>query len=165
MELADYDPEWATKYQKEAEFLNALLEDDIEDMQHIGSTAVPGLRAKPIIDIAILASQYEYLQSFVQTLKRAGYQYYPESSSVERLFFRKGDPVEFHLSVTQEGKTTYWERQLVFRDTLIARPEFAREYEQLKQQLLHIDPEAGQMYSDGKSEFIKRVLAQSGNQG
>jgi GrpB-like predicted nucleotidyltransferase (UPF0157 family) len=60
--------------------------------------------------------------------------------------------------LSQEGKTPYWERQLLFRDYLINHPNLAKEYEQLKEKLLLLYPEARQQYSDGKSEFVNKVL-------
>ena len=74
------------------------------------------------------------------------------------MFFRKGEPVKFHLSITEKDKTTYWKRQILFKNYLNAHPKEAREYEELKKKLILEDPEARQAYSDGKNEFVQRML-------
>lgn len=158
MQLVEHDPKWNKEYEIEANLIRSVLEDEIIDIQHIGSTAINVIKAKPIIDIAILLAKEEYLQVYTRDLNKIGYVYYPESSSVERLFYRKGNPVKFHLSLTQEGKTSYWQRQIIFRDYLNAHPEIALEYEKLKEDLLIKDPTAGKIYSEGKTEFVRHVL-------
>lgn len=159
MELENYNPVWSEQFGKEAALIRTILEpEEIIDIQHIGSTAINGIKAKPIIDIAVLVSPDEYIQSYVRPLSKIGYVFYPQSSSVERLFFRKGVPVQFHLSITQSNITSYWNRQITFRDYLCAHPEAVQEYQSLKEELLKIDPSAGQKYTDGKSSFIAKIL-------
>jgi len=158
MLLVEHDSKWNKEFEAEAALIRSVLEDEIVDIQHIGSTAINNIKAKPIVDIAVLLSREEYLQAYTRDLAKMGYVYYPESSSVERLFYRKGDPVKFHLSLTQEGKTDYWRRQLVFRDYLNSHPDKAVEYQKLKEDLLIKDPTAGKIYSEGKSNFVRDVL-------
>jgi hypothetical protein len=86
MKFEQHNPEWKNIFEEEAELIRSVL------------------------DIADLVSKEEYLQVYTPALSKIGYIYYPEDSSIERLFFRKGEPVKFHFSLAQEGKTTYWER-------------------------------------------------------
>jgi GrpB-like predicted nucleotidyltransferase (UPF0157 family) len=162
MKLEDNNPIWEKEFNKEVELIKSVLEpDEIIDIQHIGSTAIKNIKAKPILDIAVLVSPDEYIQSYVRPLNKIGYTYYPESSSSERLFFRKGEPAQFHLSLTQEGVTPFWDRQILFRDYLNTHPEAAKEYEALKEQLIKSDPSAGQEYTDGKTLFVLKILEQA----
>ncbi len=158
MKFEQYNPEWENIFKEEAELIRSVLDEDVIDIEHIGSTAIRSILSKPIIDIAALVSKEEYLQVYTPSLSKIGYTYHPESSSVERLFFRKGDPVKFHLSLSQEGKTTYWERQLVFRDYLNSHLELVKEYQILKLELQEKDPSFGPVYSEGKTEFVRKVL-------
>ena len=159
MQLVDYNPEWQKMFEQEKKLIESVLySEELIDIQHIVSTAITTIKSKPIVDIAVLVTPDEYTQSYVRPLTQIGYTFYPESSSSERLFFRKGDPVQFHLSLTQEGKTPYYERQILFRDYLNAHPDLAKEYETLKLELLKTDPDAKQVYTDGKFSFISKIL-------
>ncbi len=163
MKLIEYDSKWEDKFKKEADAISIILKERFLEIEHIGSTAIKGISAKPIIDIAVLVARAEDPQTYVSSLANIGYVYYPADSSVERLFFRKGDPAEYHLSVTQEGPTTYWNRQLAFRDYLNAHQDLAVEYQKLKESLIEQDPTAGKVYSEGKSEFVKKILGLENN--
>ncbi|MFA6018215.1 MAG: GrpB family protein [Patescibacteria group bacterium] len=150
---------WGRQFLDESALIRQTLEDPLLEIEHIGSTAIPGIAAKPIIDIAVAIPSIENAHQFIEPLSRIGYQYFPESSSQERLFFRKGDPVSFHLSLAQKDKFGYWNRQILFRDYLRAHPEAAHEYEALKFRLLEEDPTGGSVYLAGKSAFIEQVLS------
>ncbi len=159
MELVDHNPNWEKEFEEEASAIESVFDnDELLGIEHIGSTAITGIKAKPIIDIAVMVTPDEFIQGYVRPLNKIGYEFFPESSSVERLFFRKGNPVRFHLSLTQEGKTPYWDRQILFRDYLNANPSYAKEYQELKDSLLKTFPDAGQKYTDGKSEFVAKIL-------
>lgn len=153
-----YDSHWSEKYLQEAKVIRSVLAENILDMQHIGSTAMKGISSKPIIDMAVLFAPQDVNNECIESLAKIGYTYYPESSSVERMFFRKGEPVEYHLSVAAQGKTSYWERQIAFRDFLNSHPVFAQEYETLKKELIEVDPTGRQTYSDGKTSFVERII-------
>lgn len=130
--IEPHSSSWPIKYAKEYHLLKSNLGDLVSDIQHIGSTAIPGMRAKPIIDIMVAGKSLDDVGPLHPILQKLGYVYKPDMSSTERLFFRKGDPVKFHLSITERDRTSYWERQILFRDFLIAHPEYAEEYEHIK---------------------------------
>ena len=90
--IENYSSEWPKKYELEAEKIKAVLGDDVKDIQHIGSTSIPGAVAKPLIDIGVLVDLIDDIDSFVKKLEPLGYSYKPDMSSVERIFLRKGDP-------------------------------------------------------------------------
>lgn len=107
--LQSYATEWPEKYNKEAISIKQILGDLVIDIEHIGSTSIVGLSAKPIIDIAVLINSISDINIFTEKLRKIGYIYNPEMSSVERIFLRKGNPIEYHLSIS-ESKYTYWTR-------------------------------------------------------
>lgn len=162
--IENYSSEWPKKYELEAEKIRAILGDDVKDIQHIGSTSIPGIIAKPLIDIGVLVDSIDNIDSFVKNLEPLGYSYKPEMSSVERIFLRKGDPVEYHLSIACP-KYTFWNRQMNFRDYLRNHPELVEEYNQLKLKNIETTPNEdfsdlsrSKVYNQGKREFVEKIL-------
>lgn len=163
--IETYSPSWLTKYSEESRLMKSKLGDLIFDIQHIGSTAIPGIKAKPIIDIMVAVKSLKDSQALFPILEKLGYSYKPELSSTERFFFRKGDPVEFHLSIAEPGHTLYWENQILFRNFLIEHPEYAKEYEMIKVNAVEnlpgkdlLDLSRSQTYSDKKGPCIRKIL-------
>ncbi len=162
--IEKYSSEWPKKYELESKKIKATLEYGIKDIQHSGSTSIPGMFAKPLIDIGILVDSIENIDIFVQKLKPLGYVYRPDMSSVERIFLRKGDPVEYHLSISS-SKYTFWKRQIVFRDYLRKHPAYVEEYNTLKLKNLEGTPDGdfldlsqSKTYNQGKGDFVDKIL-------
>jgi len=158
MEVAPYDEQWPKIFQDEKELISSKLGGNFLDIQHIGSTAIPMMSAKPIIDIAILISSLDDAEKYLIPLGEIGYQFFKDRSSVERLFFVKGEPPRYHLSLAQPEKFSYWKRQILFRDYLIQYHDRALEYEALKKCLIKKYPDGRQEYCDGKNEFVQKIL-------
>ncbi len=137
--LQQYSENWPEKFKLEAEKIKAILGDTVKDIQHIGSTSIPGTVAKPIIDIGILVDSINDISYFIDKVKSLEYVYKPDMSSVERIFLRKGDPVEYHLSITCP-KHTFWERQILFRDYLRKHPDIVEDYNFLKLKNIKVIP-------------------------
>jgi GrpB-like predicted nucleotidyltransferase (UPF0157 family) len=156
--IEQYSSSWPIKYNKEYHILKSELGNLVTNIQHIGSTAIPEMRAKPIIDIMVAVKSLDDAGPLHPILEKLSYKYEPDMSSTERLFFRKGDPVEFHLSVAQPDHTSYWERQILFRDYLREHPEAREEYELIKKEGLRVDPTCSTEYIANKSEFVGRIL-------
>lgn len=146
-----------------------ILGEKAEDIQHIGSTSIPGMVAKPIIDIAVLADSIDNVDFFTSRLEKLGYlNKNPEASSVERIFLRKGNPVEYHLSITSP-KYTFWNRQIIFRDYLKKHPEYVNEYNSLKLKNIKLTPKEdladlsfSETYNQGKTELVAKILKLAG---
>jgi GrpB-like predicted nucleotidyltransferase (UPF0157 family) len=162
--IEQYSTDWPKKYELEAEKIKAVLGDDVKDIQHIGSTSIPGVISKPLIDIGILVYSIDDIDSFVKKLEPLGYSYKPDMSSVERIFLRKGVPVEYHLSIACP-KHTFWNRQMSFRDYLRKHSELVEEYNQLKLKNIEMTPgedlsdlSKSKIYNQGKGEFVDKVL-------
>lgn len=162
--VENYSSKWLEKYELEAEKIRSVLGGEIQDIQHIGSTAIPGMIAKPIIDIGVLMDSIDAIDGFVKELESLGYSYKPDMSSNERIFFRKGNPIEYHLSIACP-KHTFWKRQIDFRDYLRKHPDLIEEYNQLKLKNSEITPpedfsdlSLSSVYNQGKGEFVEKVL-------
>lgn len=162
--LLKYQNSWIEKFQLEEKKIKEVLNKSIKEIQHIGSTSIPGMMAKPIIDIGVLVDSIEDIAFFVEKLKSIEYLYDPAMSSVERIFLRKGNPIKYHLSIACP-KHSFWERNVVFRDYLRNHPELIQEYIQLKLDNIAITPEIdfrdlskSQIYNNGKGEFVQKVL-------
>lgn len=170
MNLVPHEKQWKQLYEEEA----SLIKDSIGylgiiDIQHIGSTAIPNIMAKPIIDIAVKIPSLEEIKSLIkpqiiEPLNKLGYDYDEKRSSSERFFFTKGKPSQFHLSIT-DTLVSYWRRQILFRDYLINHSSLAKEYEQLKIALLEKESKTSEDYSKGKTIFIQKILTLAENEG
>jgi len=156
--LIPYQSSWADKFETEKDNLQKIFNDRTISIEHIGSTSIPGLSAKPIIDIAVLIEKREDGDSFIESVEKLGYQYNKLNSSGERHFFRKGNPTEFHLSIAYKDKGSFWERQILFRDYLRNHSDLRDEYQKLKESLLQNDPTGKGNYLSGKSEFVNKIL-------
>jgi GrpB-like predicted nucleotidyltransferase (UPF0157 family) len=132
--------------------------------EHIGSTAIPGLSAKPIVDIMIGVRALSDARQRVDAMVALGYTYMPafEAQIPDRIFFQKGSPRTHHVHVV-EKPSVFWERQLVFRDYLTAHPSVATEYAELKQRLAVRFAEDRDGYTQAKTAFVQDVLARAGS--
>lgn len=169
IELVPYDPRWSEMAKTEIKILRAALPpNSILDIQHVGSTAIPGILAKPIIDIQIaVASLPAIKQIAIDTLKTLDYQYWAENPDPERMFFVKGMPPfgerrTHHVHIV-EPSSKHWLGKIRFRDYLIAHSEVAREYEELKKKLAQQYPQDREKYTEEKSDFVNKILALSSN--
>jgi GrpB-like predicted nucleotidyltransferase (UPF0157 family) len=163
VEVVNYDPRWPTLFDEEANRLRAALDPSlISGLEHFGSTAVPGLSAKPIIDILIAVRSLADAQtSFVEALRKLDYVYWAENPKKDQMFFVKGMPPfgsrrSHHVHVT-ETHGEMWQR-LAFRDYLRAHPGEAEIYEQLKRRLATEHQTDREAYTDAKSAYIESVM-------
>ena len=163
--VSDYNPAWPATFEKERTSLYTALGPLVLTIEHIGSTAVPGLAAKPIIDLQLsVRSLAEARSSCVGPLQALGYAYMPpyEARLPGELFFRKGvsGPWTHHLHVLQ-GDHPRWHRRLLFRDYLRNHPEVADAYAKLKRDLAaaFVDDISG--YMNAKTAFVAATLAEA----
>ena len=163
--IADYKPMWPTLYEEERAHILHVIGDCIEDIQHIGSTSVPGLGAKPIIDIMVGIHDLSLVDNCVQPLQRLGYEYLGEFGIPGRHYFRK--PPEaltphrtHHIHVVKTNHDG-WKRNILFRDYLRAHTEDAKQYEVLKRALSKQFGSDREGYTDAKTEFIEAVLVKA----
>jgi len=158
-----YDLAWPGRYAVEAELLREVLPAELRlRIEHFGSTAVPGLDAKPVIDILLgVRDLREMIEVGVPVLEARGYSFWRDNPDKSRLFLVKGLPPSaprrtHHLHVV-EMDSPLWER-LLFRDYLRANPEEASRYAALKRELAARDSADREAYTDGKGEYIAEVM-------
>lgn len=156
IEIVPYDRDWPRRFVAESERLQRLVPDLA--LHHIGSTAVPCLAAKPVIDMMALVGD---LDAFVQPIIAAGYQY-PEAYNAvlrgRRWFCRPSAAVRTHHLHLVTDRVEL-DRHLHFRDVLRQRPDLSDEYAALKRHLAQGFSEDRESYTTGKSTFVERVQA------
>ncbi len=158
--ITDYSNQWPILFAAEYADLLSIFPDCT--IEHIGSTAVPGLAAKPIIDIIIGASSLVEIEGCIQQLALLGYEYFPHHEHVlpQRRFFNKAasDSPACHIHAVVKD-TPFWLNHLAFRNALLANTELVTQYAQLKQRLATEFREDRAAYTDAKAPFIQSVLA------
>lgn len=155
--LQPYHNEWPTLFQAEAMQLQVAIGAHVLDIQHVGSTAIPGLPAKPILDIGVAVENFEAATVCIQPLEALGYRYRGEAGIPRRHYFVKGEPRTHHLHMN-EISSADWQQQIAFRDYLRTHPDQAHTYAALKMQLARQFPDDRLAYTESKSGFIAGVL-------
>jgi GrpB-like predicted nucleotidyltransferase (UPF0157 family) len=161
VEIVDYDPFWPQAYKNERRRILSVISHPGLRVEHIGSTAVPGLAAKPIVDILIGVPDLREAMTCIAGLRALGYEYVPvvEVAMPYRRFLRKQrDGYRTHHVHILEPSHEAWDRHLIFRDHLRANPHDANEYEQLKRRLARRCRFDVAGYTHGKSEFVWTIL-------
>lgn len=155
--VVDYDPNWALLFEEEAVPVAAALGVDKAAVEHIGSTAVPGLAAKPIVDIAIGVRELALDDEQLEAMQKLGYEYRAEAGVPGRLHFQKFGEHAFNVHVMLH-RGQLWQNNILFRDYLRSHPETTERYAELKRHLAAAHPHSLVEYSDGKKQFIEDVL-------
>lgn len=157
VKLHPYSPLWPTLYVEELDRLKANLSNTKIHIEHIGSTAVPGMFAKPVIDIMIGFDDPDLEGPTAQALVNLGYEFQGEKGVPERLFLTLGNPRVYHAHLTTYG-SSFWHEHLLFVDELKANQESAEQYKSIKLALAKKFPHNRQAYTDGKSTVIETIL-------
>jgi GrpB-like predicted nucleotidyltransferase (UPF0157 family) len=156
--LAPYDASWKHAFETERDELRRLLGDLVQQIEHVGSTSVPGLSAKPIIDIALGIDSVTDVDGAVRTLVAAGY--VDRGRQGERHLVAKGpEQRRTHYIHLVEQHASEWRQMLLFRDYLISNSDRARTYEALKEGLAARFPTDRNAYANAKDAFIEETLA------
>ncbi|HZL89478.1 MAG TPA: GrpB family protein [Pirellulaceae bacterium] len=154
-----YSADWPRQFEREAEKLRELLGAELVAIHHIGSTAVPGLAAKPIIDCLPIVRQIERADSLTSAFEAAGYRVWGEYGLPGRRYFTKDDTTGTrtqNVHIYGEGNAEI-ARHLAFRDYLRAHPDICRQYEVIKRRAYARFPDDIDQYNDAKDAWIKRV--------
>jgi GrpB-like predicted nucleotidyltransferase (UPF0157 family) len=155
--VASYSMEWPRFFAEEKSRLLTVVGDYVLDVQHVGSTSVPGLAAKPIVDIAIAVRNFEESGVCVRPIVELGYEFKGENAIPRRRYFERGSPTSFHLHIN-EIFSRAWENQILFRDYLIRHSDVAQDYAAIKIALARQFPFDRDSYLAAKGPFIERVL-------
>lgn len=158
VEVVPHQDSWKDDFEKEAEHLRSLLGDEAAAVHHIGSTAIPGISAKPIIDLLVVVRRIEEIDAKTLEMSQAGYIPRGEYGIPGRRYFIKGDEdLHTHHIHMFEVDHPEVDRHLRFRDYMIAHPQEAQVYSCLKEDLARRYPADIEGYMDGKDAFIKDI--------
>jgi GrpB-like predicted nucleotidyltransferase (UPF0157 family) len=155
--LADYTPRWARLFEEEAERLRAALGPLARGIEHYGSTSVPGLVAKPILDVLVGADAPDDPALFVAALAPLGYEHASWAGVPGHHVFGRGERRTHLVHVVRYGGEE-WRAALRFRDALRADPALAAEYARLKRGLAERFPDDRASYTEAKTGFVRRVV-------
>lgn len=153
--IQNYDPRWPALYEAERPRILAALGDLALEIEHVGSTAVPGLAAKPIVDIVVVVPAREDFDAVSAALRPLGYLEWPYPD--KRFHMKLVDGVRTHHVHAVPRDSDFLDRHVLFRDYLRTHPETAREYLRLKQELATRHSTDREAYTDAKAEFVRRV--------
>jgi GrpB-like predicted nucleotidyltransferase (UPF0157 family) len=163
--VCDYDPGWPVTFEQERTRLQDALGAIVLTIEHVGSTAVPGLAAKPIIDLLVGVRSLAAARSCcIEPLQALSYTYQPQFESwlPDELFFRKGSPGPWtHHVHLMEPANPRWEGFILFRDYLRRHPEVVGAYANVKQALALVFGEDIAGYRNAKHPFIQQVMAKA----
>ncbi len=156
--LSPHNPEWAEEFEHEKQRIWHLIGPSIIDIQHIGSTSIPSISAKPIIDILIALVQPGLTDNQIISLQSLGYLYEGQVLDLlEHHFFRKGMPRTHHIHIAN-FESDFWHRHILFRDYLRAHIKEAKRYNQLKHELAKTFEFDRKSYAIAKTPLIESIL-------
>lgn len=158
--VTSYNPKWPNLFETEARKLWKIFGKKALDIQHFGSTAVPGLRAKPIVDILIGLRTLELDKKCLRKLAGSGYRGFGEAGVPGRLYFRKRRPHSFNLALTRYG-SDLWKNNLILRDYLRSHSKEVKRYAKQKEEAIQKGRKTLIAYSDAKQLFISRLLGRA----
>jgi GrpB-like predicted nucleotidyltransferase (UPF0157 family) len=173
--LAAYDPHWPEVFEVEKKLILDAIGEWIVAIEHVGSTSIPGIAAKPVIDICVGVRSIGEAYKTIFPLSELGYRCMGEAGIPERLYFKKPDDSKSlripgavprtHQIHMYETSNPEWQRHLAFRDYLRGHGEAREEYEALKRRLATEYGNDIEAYADAKSEFVERILRLAGAPG
>ena len=158
--VVPYVPCWPKLFEYERARVEAAVGRWVESVEHIGSTAVPGLDAKPIVDLMVGVRSLEDGARCARVLQGLGYEHRGEAGVPGRIFLRTLLPPVLHLNLGVFGGE-FWEKHLLFRDYLRMHPETAREYARLKHELARRFRHDREAYTEAKTSFVETVVSRS----
>lgn len=157
LEVVPYNSEWPNMFQNERIALAQILNDELINIYHIGSTSIPGLIAKPIIDILIVVKDINKIDEYNAALELIGYAAKGENGIPNRRYFQKGGDNRTHHLHIYELNDFNITRHIAFRDYLIAHPEQANRYADKKLALVKQNATDIEAYIEGKNDLVKEL--------
>ena len=156
IKILKYDPEWVRKYSEIRIILEAAFKSISPVIEHVGSTSVPGLDSKPVIDILIGVNDLKEADQMIPEMKKFGYEYVSEYETEipDRRYFKKKDAEHIHTVVF---RSEFWDRLILFRDYLRLNKNVRDEYSELKKKLSKKDWKTSNEYAFAKTDFVKKI--------
>lgn len=156
LRLSEYEADWNTMFAHEAELLQKVFNKEIIQFEHFGSTAIPGMIAKPVIDMLGIADDIGKIDSYEKKLSLLGYEAAGEWGIAGRRLFRKGGEDRTHHLHFYQADNPHIERHLIFRDYLMAHQEEAQRYSSFKK-ILAKKYDSTAEYSAAKKAFVSEM--------
>jgi GrpB-like predicted nucleotidyltransferase (UPF0157 family) len=159
VEVVPHNPRWRNAFEAEAKHIGAALGENVVAIHHIGSTAIPDIYAKPVIDLLVEVGNITEVDERSSAMEALGYEAMGEFGIPGRRYFRKDNQEgirTYQIHVFEAGSAQI-DRHLAFRDYMIAHPEDARKYSELKRKLAKEHSQSIDGYMDGKDSFIKEI--------
>ncbi len=164
VELSEYDPEWPSKFEAERDFLMEVIAKWFcGSVEHVGSTSVSGLIAKPVIDIMFGVKSLEESRPAIDVLVKNGYEYFPYKKDVMHWFCKPSDAFRTHHLHLIPYESPLWNERIQFRNLLLSNQKIANEYSDLKKNLAARYKEDHEAYTREKWPFIQQVLEYATN--
>ena len=161
--IAEYDPSWPSRFEAERDLLSPVLAPwQAGPIEHIGSTAVRGLAAKPVIDIMAAVASLDASRDAVRALEALGYGYFPYKPESMHWFCKPGPALRTHHLHLVPFDSELWRERLAFRDRLRGDDTLRAEYCALKRELAQMHRNDREAYTEAKSSFIARVIGVAG---
>ena len=151
-----YDSKWPQNYVEVSNQIKSIMDDDLSAIHHIGSTAIPGLLAKPIIDILGEARNIQDISRYQRAMKAIGFESKGEFGIADRAYFSRKSGIAVHLHIFPVGHFQV-EKHLLFRDYLLAHPDAVKIYQNKKEELLEDLSKPRDFYQVGKNELINSI--------
>lgn len=160
VKLVDHNPKWLTAFKNEKKQLQNIFGADLLGIEHIGSTSIPGIKAKPIMDLMIAVSNIGDYENYVEGLSKLGYQFMRDNRDTQEhiLFVKGSEEKRTHYLKLCELNSDFWNEHLIFRNYLINHPDKAKEYERLKIDLNKKYSDDRDSYTKKKANYIKNIL-------
>ncbi|MFB1082678.1 GrpB family protein [Jeotgalibacillus sp. JSM ZJ347] len=156
--VSSYNHKWPMLFEEEAEKIRSIFKDELIDIHHIGSTSVPGLQAKPIIDMMPVLKEIAEADRLAGEMEKLGYEALGKYGLPGRRYFRKGkEKRTHHVHMYDLSGQDEIDRHVAVRDYLMSHPEEALRYGNLKQQLAESYPRDIEAYMNGKDQFVKNL--------
>lgn len=157
IEVVEHNPKWKQQYTDEVNLLKQKVFLSTLEYEHIGSTAIPNVKSKPIIDIIAGVRNFPPEKSIIKELEESGYTYMQEMSVFDRLYFIKRGYKNYNIHIVA-FKERVWNNDILFRDYMIGHPEEAQKYSDLKEEILRSGIEDLLEYSKRKADFVLEIM-------
>lgn len=161
--LREYNPEWKELFKEEKHQLEEILGSKIIIIEHIGSTAIPGIKAKPILDIMLAIEYLDNWQQIQKPLTQLGYEFRKDFRKEQQhiLFVKGSEESRTHYLKITELNSKFWIDNVLFRDFLTQNTKYRDQYQKLKERLSKQYQDNRELYTRDKEEFILKVLRQA----
>jgi GrpB-like predicted nucleotidyltransferase (UPF0157 family) len=159
--LVPHNPSWSAEFVRERGRISTAIGDHAVAIEHVGSTAVPGIHAKPVLDIVVAIADLREANALEPAMQQLGYDFPGDIGIVGERLFGRGPEVLTHLVHVVQAGGPKWSEYLDFRDALRTNPDLALQYDEAKRELARQFPAERAKYTEAKGQFIQSVLARA----